>query len=350
MPLAHGEGPIRHTAPALPPALAVRLSYTAPEQALFDQAAAGRIAATDLFAAALIAGGTAQPAEHDACLARFQKLVQRLRQRVDKDGVADPASRAALLHALLHQEVLTSRYDLACSRLSQVFETGRYNCVSATILFNALAAGIDLETAGNETPAHVHSLVSAPGGPLRVETTCPHWFERRNADFRPLQSSTGVEAAGIAKTAESRALGPAELVALVYYNVGVDFAEQRQFADAIAANYKALRLDPASRNTRANLLAAINNWALELTEGERFSEAIELLAAGRRFAPDHPTFVLNDVALRDRWAASLCEQRKWAQAEAVLERAAAEHPSHGYFAQALEHLRQEKRSRAESAE
>ena len=92
-----------------------------------------------------------------------------------------------------------------------------------------------------------------------------------------------------------------------------------------------MRLDPAGASARVNLLAAINNWALELAEREQFAAGIELLAQGRALDPDHSTFVGNDIALRERWLQSLCQQGQWAQAEAALERAAAAYPSHEFF-------------------
>jgi hypothetical protein len=85
-------------------------------------------------------------------------------------------------------------------------------------------------------------------------------------------------------------------------------------------------------SARANLLAAVNNWALELGECSQYADAVELLAHGRRFAPDHPTFSINHVALHERWVRSLCQRGEWAQAETVLERAAAAHPSHAALA------------------
>ncbi len=175
-------------------------------------------------------------------------------------------------------------------------DTGRYNCVSATILFNALAAEVGLDTSGGEWSAHVVSVLRTKDGPLHVETTCPRWLEHMGEALR--DSQTRLPETRL--RASCRSVGVPQLVALVYYNLAIDLAEERQFAEAIAANYKALRLDPDHHNARANLLAAINNWALDLAQREQFAEAIELLGHGRKFAPDHPTFALNEAALHER--------------------------------------------------
>ena len=314
---------------SLPAPLAVALSYDEAERDVFAKAEAGKLVTAELFSAALVAGGVCAAEERQAYEARFRQLAGRLQRRLHEagDGAADAATRAAVVHAFLHEEILTAAYDLACSRVSQAMDTGRYNCVSATILFNALTAEVGLETSGGESPAHVVSIVRTPGAPLHVETTCPRWFELSGSqaaqvgeslrDSHPRLGETrprAVSAQGNGPpprpaTPSYRTLETPQLAALVYYNVAVDLAEQRRFAEAIAANYKALRLDPGAGNARTNLLAAINNWALDLAQREQFAEAIELLAHGRAFAPDHPTFAINDAALHERWARSLVQPK-----------------------------------------
>ncbi len=300
----------------LPSALAVALSYSAAEDQVFAQAEAGKLTAGDLFAAAVVAGGIGDAQQQQAYLARFQQLAEQLQRRVCAagDAAAEIAAWAALVHAFLHREILTASYDLRCSRVSQAMDTGRYNCVSATILFNALAAEVGLETSGGESSAHVVSVVHTSGGPLHIETTCPHW--RHVGESLHVAASLRDATASLRETrpreetrprAGYRSVGAAQLVALVYYNVGVDLAEERRFAEAIAANYKALRLDPAHHNARANLLAAINNWALDLAQQGDFAQALAILAHGREFAPEHPTFALNEAALHERWAQSLAQ-------------------------------------------
>ncbi len=328
-PAARAQTASAGLAANLPAPLAVALSYDEAERDVFAKAEAGKLVTAELFSAALVAGGVSAPEEHQAYEARFRQLAGRLQRRLHEagDGADDAATRAAVVHALLHEEILTGAYDLGCSRVSQAMDTGRYNCVSATILFNALAAEVGLETSGGESPAHVVSIVRTLGAPLHVETTCPRWFELRGSEAAHVDESLrdshtrlgetrprAVSAQGNGPpprpaTPSYRTLETPQLAALVYYNVAVDLAEQRRFAQAIAANYKALRLDPSAGNARTNLLAAINNWALDLAQRDQFAEAIELLAHGRAFAPDHPTFAINDAALHERWARSLVQPK-----------------------------------------
>ena len=92
------------------------------------------------------------------------------------------------------------------------------------------------------------------------------------------------------RAAATSALG---LIAMFYYNRGVDAVYHSRYAESVAANRKALLLDPNNATARGNLLAAVNNWALALADTGRFEEAELLLADGRRYAPDHLPFVYN---------------------------------------------------------
>ena len=92
---------------------------------------------------------------------------------------------------------------------------------------------------------------------------------------------------------------------MIYYNRGVDAFYHRHFDQAVAANRKALLMDPNNLAARGNLLAAVNNWALTLAATGRFNEAENLLAAGSRFAPEHLPFQHNAAHVQRMQAQSL---------------------------------------------
>ena len=76
----------------------------------------------------------------------------------------------------MHRRVLRGGYDLAYTDLRRVLDEGRFNCISATVLFNYLAGQCGLECRGLEMPGHAMSRVLLADGPVDVETTCPQWF------------------------------------------------------------------------------------------------------------------------------------------------------------------------------
>jgi tetratricopeptide (TPR) repeat protein len=149
----------------------------------------------------------------------------------------------------------------------------------------------------------VESADTAAETPIVVQTTCRAWFAAEDQGLREqLLRSTLGETAGTAAAlpAVGRRLSRVGLLAVVYYNRGVDQLEAGRFAEAAAANRTAVRLDAANAAARANLLATMNNWSLELGRRGDLAEAVRLLEEGLAVAPDYVLFHENLVALHQR--------------------------------------------------
>ena len=160
-----------------------------------------------------------------------------------------PTNRASVrkpIFQFMHERVLHGGYDLAYTDLRRVLDEGRFNCVSATVLFNYLAGQLGLDCHGLEMPGHAMSRVSLPDGMLDVENTCPRWFclQRRSAAAggRRRRRRSARRPRPIARRPAQ--VSPIQLAAMIYYNRGVDLLGEKRFAEAARANAKALRLDP----------------------------------------------------------------------------------------------------------
>ena len=81
--------------------------------------------------------------------------------------------RVAAIFAFMHQRVLRGGYDLAYTDLRRVLDEGRFNYISASVLFNYLAGevGSGLPRIGDAGPRH-EPRPCWPDGPVDVETTC----------------------------------------------------------------------------------------------------------------------------------------------------------------------------------
>jgi|GEM_PF-1676533 len=277
--------------------------------------------------AALAAEGHASERDFLPQQRRLRELARKF--KADIRSSADLRTQATALHELVHREVLTGGYDLGCSTLTETLQTGRFNCVTATILYVALCHEVGIEARGLEIPAHVYAQVGSGSDAIRVETTCARWFELSARDLaaaervvpgRPADANSNNTA-----DAAPRALDIWQLTAILYYNQGVDHAERNNYPAAIAANSKAYRLDPLSRSIRKNLLSAINNWALDMADNGNYHQAIALLEEGQQLAPEHTTFNTNIVALYQRWVDELCQAEKFAEADAAVRRAMLHH-------------------------
>ncbi len=300
------------------------------EERLFADAADGRLDDFSLLDAALIASGVIDTAE----LGRYREHMAAWANALKRNGGLDgsPQRQVEAIFEFLHGKILHGKYNLQCTDLRQALDEGRFNCVSATVLFNCLAGELGLSCCGLETPGHALSRVFLPDGPLDVETTCPRWFCLQND---PLKQTEALEKTiGHKPTkdkAKLREISPIQLTAMIYYNRGIDFLAEKRFSDAAAADAKALRLDPLNNTARGNFLATINNWAIDLSNAGHYARAADLLRQGLAFDPHYEAFTLNFVHVHHQWSQELCKEGRYAEAVELLNRAASEMPDNAYF-------------------
>jgi hypothetical protein len=320
------------------------------EQRLFDQIHDGRFGQFSLLEAGLIAGGIDRDDELHRYCQRFETLVESLRRSGQVRGT--PHQRAQAVFAFLHQSILRGGYNLQASDLRQAFDHGRFNCVTASLLFNCLAERFELKAAGLEIPGHAMSRLELPAETLDIETTCPQWFariDRPSAANCPqsgelAQAETETTQAEIAQKSPPRhavlgrqplrQVSAVELVATIYYNRGVDLLAEKRFAEAAAANAKALRLDPKNATAKGNFLATINNWAIDLGTSGEYAKAAELLRLGLATDPSYDAFHANYVQLFRQWSEHLCRRGRFDDAVRLLTRAADEQPGEKFFREA----------------
>ena len=299
------------------------------EARMLHDAADGRFDQFSLLEAALVAGG----AESDEQIALFRRRVEPaaadLKSRIRAD--ADSRHKAKTALAVLHQRLLRGEYRAPCSTLQTTLDTGNYNCVSATVLFQFLCEQIRLSATTMASPAHVYTLA---GGQTRfaVETTCADWFLVSDEQFKKRQQTgwrTRVTVAG--RPNRAREIGAPQLVGKIYYNQGVALLEQRRFEQAIRALEISLQLDARDRSARENLLAAHNNWALEACDDGRFAQAASLLERGREIDPNYEPYNSNDLHIHQKWVQQLSLRHEFAAAIDILRRGRQRRPEAAIF-------------------
>ena len=316
--------------------------------------------------AGLIAGGIDRDDELGRYCQQFDTLVEALRRSGKVRGT--PRQRAQAVFTFLHQSILHGGYNLQASDLRQAFDRGRFNCVTASLLLNCLAERFELKAVGLEIPGHAMSRLELPEETLDIETTCPRWFTLIEQPTRhpaeccfvpgagcPAADSlsagdptqVGKETKAQAEAAEKslarraaqqrralRQVSEVELVATIYYNRGVDLLAEKRFADAAAANAKAVRLDPGNATAKGNFLATINNWAIDLGTSGEYEKAAELLRLGLATDPSYDAFRTNYVQLFRQWSEHLCRHGHYDDAVRLLNQAAKEQPGEKFFREA----------------
>ena len=247
------------------------------ERRLLDDAIDGRLNRHSLVEAALLAGGTTPPKQLGKLVGRFEKLAYEVNNSLDtRQSIAE---RARAIHAFMHEYVLVN-YRIDASDLAETLETGAYNCVSASVLFVALAERCGLDAHAVQLPEHVRCEVIADGVVLPIETTSL--------------------SAAVPSTSRHRVrvLTDVTLIATLYYNRGVAAFDGGDLQSAIDLNTIAVDLDPACRQARDNLLAAINNRVVQLVNANERTNALQLLDQGLQIDPEYRPFQVNRAYLQ----------------------------------------------------
>jgi hypothetical protein len=82
-----------------------------------------------------------------------------------------PEKKVKAIYKVVHNEILT-KYELE-NNFSEVFNTGTYNCVSATALYSLIFDNFDIPYTIKETPTHVYIVAYPNSNRIKVETTDP---------------------------------------------------------------------------------------------------------------------------------------------------------------------------------
>lgn len=284
----------------------------------------GKFRQFSLIDAALIAGGVESSQTLDRYGRQFQAWRSAARQICEHHSTA--LNRAAALFNFMHREILRGGYDAQATELTHIFDAGCFNCESATILLTALAAECDVAVQPVVRPRHAMCVLEIDGRRFDLESTCPQWFSLDDAMRRKAVEAAELRAARDDHPVVRREAGSAALVAVIYYNRGVDMLRENRFAEAVSANVRALRLDSDNEAAAGNLLASINNWSLALAAEGKFADAIALLDRGLVAAPDHEPFHANQRHIYRTWIQALAAAGRADEALSVLAAARAADP------------------------
>ena len=118
--------------------------------------------------------------------------------------------------------------------------------------------------------------------------------------FEP--STTEWLARSLANLPGARTLSPVELVGKFYYNRGVEQLRATNYEAGLSLLRTSLALDADDNDARANLVAGLNNWAVEQAKAGRLSEAVSLIEQGLALDPKFAPLIANEQFVREKLA------------------------------------------------
>ena len=326
------------------------------ERDLLTDSADGRWQQWDIISAALVAEGLTDRKRVDS----YHNKVATIVRQLPSQTASSKADLARSVFETMHKQLLVGKYDIACTNLAQTIDAGDFNCVSATVLFHAMAQQAGLDVSGLEMKGHALSRVRVDNQIIDLETTCGDWFKlsehertrphdlasagydtvysvaRRNAESIELSTarlrnqtttlSNPIDPADLPPRlspnevpSNLREISDVQLIATIYYNRGVDELTAGRFSTATAFNVKALQLDPHNENAWRNLMATLNNWAIARASKGDHINAAQLLDEGRLIDNEYELFTANQIHTYYHWIAAVADRRDYETAITLLQ-------------------------------
>ena len=181
-------------------------------------------------------------------------FMERIREAAAEIGRAAPADipeRGEYILNYIHRRFLRS-YSGRQTRMDQLFNTGRYNCVSSAVLYMILAVSAGLDVSGVVTRDHAFVTVRAGTELIDVETTNRYGFDPgHRKDFHDdFGRTTGFAYVPARNYRDRSAISQLELVSLILSNRISEAESRNRYAEAVS-----LALDRAALLSAGNAAA-----------------------------------------------------------------------------------------------
>ncbi|MCQ2601884.1 MAG: hypothetical protein MJ184_11050 [Treponema sp.] len=212
----------------------------------------------------------------------FQEYYNDLLGKVRKGRTQNELENAELIMKVMYDNVL-SNYSRRQTKLSVMFKTGNYNCVSSSLLFLALAKDCDLDARIQETSVHAFITVyTKDGQKFDVETTNPAGVNPGEKKMISQNSSGSKKYTIVPKTYYSNRveISDRKAVTLPAKNICAELSDRNEFEKGIplaASVYEFVTKEKAA--VRKDYDAMCANFAAYANQNRQYEAALKLLRA-----------------------------------------------------------------------
>lgn len=212
----------------------------------------------------------------------FQEYYNDLLGKVRKGRTQNELENAELIMKVMYDNVL-SNYSRRQTKLSVMFKTGNYNCVSSSLLFLALAKDCGLDARVQETSVHAFITVyTKDGQKFDVETTNPAGVNPGEKKMISQNSSGSKKYTIVPKTYYSNRveISDRKAVTLPAKNICAELSDRNEFEKGIplaASVYEFVTKEKAA--VRKDYDAMCANFAAYANQNRQYEAALKLLRA-----------------------------------------------------------------------
>ena len=292
------------------PAEAILFEPGAAELALAKWIQTGKLSDDQWAEAFLIASGETDPQQREQMVQQLAALTEQLRQTTK--GFSPRKAGERLLRDL-HAGPMAKGYDLHQSSLATLLRTGKFNCVSSTVLYVLQAKRLGLQVQAVEFPGYVfegHVLALLVDGPneIDVETTGSDGFDSR----RKIKETKAI-AVGIRDLMQGQRIDSVGLLLSLYGNRTVEAAKEGRQFDALRLSLVMLSLQPENKHSQEIVEGAFMNWTRKLDDTRQYDRALQVGRTGLELMPRSTGLAKNLKASFQQRAMDLIAAKKDAQ-------------------------------------
>jgi tetratricopeptide (TPR) repeat protein len=212
---------------------------------------------------------------------RIRRVVEKLRPEIAKTKTF--REKGNLLHHAMHKEFfLASKgpnpagYSLNQSRLTNIFATKKYNCISSAMLYMILARYFNMNVKGVLLPTHAFVQIESPNGKIiEVETTSINGYGlEHNKKFYKNQAGKWFKLRGLRsstyKDYQNRKISAPHLLIAANMNSQHTNPKRMKPADRIRVSEMFAYTDPNDRIAQLNMLTGYNDQFNKLKSKKDF--------------------------------------------------------------------------------
>lgn len=217
--------------------------------------------------------------EERQCLEKYAALEKSAQEQL---AFLPKMEAAEKILALMYESVL-DRYKADSTRLNTTLLTGEYNCVTASVLYLALATSLGIDARGQETTVHAFCTVYIDGQKIDVETTNPYGF---NPGVKKAVGGTenSRRYAVVPRRYYSgrREISARAMATLTGKNVASDLNDAEDYETAIPLEISRLEFlsitnDSETGTAKSDLDTLVCNYAMLLSKSQRNEEALDYI-------------------------------------------------------------------------
>lgn len=212
-------------------------------------------------------------------IAYYKQMIDRVYTDISnslKDRRLSRYDTAKFIFDYLHQNIFKSYLEQSTD-IDQLFDTGYYNCVNSTAIYNLILKKFGFEPRVIQLPDHIFSVFYLDDYRVEVETTARKGFDVvRNPDaIKELRERTSYVYVpeGKGKRVE---VGDNGLLASMYANQVLVYKDVGNYAEILKASIKALILETNLFLAYTNLRSAYIGLFTDYSKKDNYEKAIEL--------------------------------------------------------------------------